>query len=229
MKVILVTGANRGIGFEIVRQLARLGENVILTARDSAKGMGAVEKLASEGLKVHFIHLDITSRQQIFEAVDEVKQRFGKLDVLINNSGIMHKQDRSILQTDDAVISDTLSTNALAPLKVTQAFASIIPRGGRVIIMSSDGGSMSNPIGGWSPVYCVSKSMLNAITRHLAYALSEKGISVNAMCPGWVKTDLGGSGAPLTAEQGADTAVWLATTDKPESGKIWRNRKKIPW
>ncbi len=94
---------------------------------------------------------------------------------------------------------------------------------------SSGGGSMTDPIGGWSPAYCVSKSALNALTRHFAYELSSQKISVNAYCPGWVRTDMGGKSAPRSVEQGADTAVWLATADKIETGKFYRDRKIIPW
>jgi NAD(P)-dependent dehydrogenase (short-subunit alcohol dehydrogenase family) len=228
-KVILVTGANKGIGFEIVRQLALQGHNVILTARDSAKGEQAVNNLSKEGLTVHFIKLDVTNEQQIIEAVEKTKNLFGHLDVLINNAGIMRQEDKSILQTNDAAVKATLETNALAPLKVSQAFTPLIPKGGRIIMMSSNGGSMTEPIGGWSPVYCVSKSMLNSLTRHLAFALAENGIGVSAMCPGWVKTDLGGSAAPRNVQQGADTAVWLATSDVVPTGKIWQDRKEILW
>lgn len=102
-------------------------------------------------------------------------------------------------------------------------------RGGRIIMTSSDGGSMSEPVEGWSPAYCVSKSLLNAITRHLAHELHDFGISVNAFDPGWVKTDMGGQSAPGSVEQGADTAVWLATSENPGTGKIYHHRKEIHW
>jgi NAD(P)-dependent dehydrogenase (short-subunit alcohol dehydrogenase family) len=151
------------------------------------------------------------------------------LDVLINNAGVMHINDISILHTTDQVYNEIIATNAIAPLKITQAFVPVMPETGRVIMMSSGGGSMSDPVGGWSPVYCISKSMLNAITRHLAYALSGKGIRVNAMCPGWVRTDMGGSGATRSVAQGADTAVWLATTEQIPTGKFFRDRTEIPW
>jgi NAD(P)-dependent dehydrogenase (short-subunit alcohol dehydrogenase family) len=228
-KVILVTGANRGIGFEIVRQLAKQGHDVILTARDALKGRKAVEKLAAEWLTVGHIQLDVTDNRQIFEAFEIVRNEYNHLDVLINNAGIMSKNDRSILHANDSLVNEIIKTNALAPLEMVQAFAPLISKGGRVIMMSSGGGSMTDPIGGWSPVYCVSKSMLNSITRHLAYALAEKGVSVNAMCPGWVRTDMGGITAPRNVAEGADTAVWLATSDNIPTGKIWRNRKEIPW
>jgi NAD(P)-dependent dehydrogenase (short-subunit alcohol dehydrogenase family) len=228
-KVILVTGANRGIGFEIVRQLASLGHEVILSSRNQEQGKLALDKILAEGLKAHFIALDVNAKQQIIEACEFVKEQFGHLDVLINNAGIMRKEDQSILLTIDESVDAIIRTNALAPLNISQVFAKIIPDGGRIIMMSSGGGSMTDPVGGWSPVYCVSKSMLNSITRHLSFALEGNGVSVNAMCPGWVRTDMGGSDAPLSVHQGADTAVWLATAENIPTGKIWRNRKEIQW
>ena len=229
MKTILVTGANRGIGFEIVRQLTKLGHTVILTARHAGAGETAVEKLASEGLKVHFMPLDVTDGRQIKDSVEEVRNRFGRLDVLINNAGIMPAGDKSILETDPEITRLIIATNALAPLHLSQAFINCMNREGRIIMMSSSGGSMTEAIGGWSPVYCVSKTMLNAFTRHLAFALSGKGISVNAMCQGWVRTQLGGPNAPRNVEQGADTAVWLSGCADPGSGRIWQDRQEIPW
>ncbi len=228
-KIILVTGANRGIGFEIIRQLAKLGHQTILTARNETEGTKAREKLAKEGLTVHFLKMDVTSETQISDAVSAVRNQFGHLDVLINNAGVMRKNDTSLLNTTDDILGDIIKTNSLAPLKVTQAFVPIIPKMGKVVMVSSGAGSMTDPVGGWSPVYCISKSMLNAITRHLAYYLTEKGIQVNAMCPGWVKTEMGGSGATRNVDEGADTAVWLATTENIPTGKFWRDRKEIPW
>jgi NAD(P)-dependent dehydrogenase (short-subunit alcohol dehydrogenase family) len=228
-KTILVTGANKGIGFEIARQLAMLHHTVILTARSEIKGREAVEKLKAQGLVVHFIQLDVTNSSHREEARKLIEKDFERLDVLINNAGIGMNGDRALTSMKDDVWATTMATNAEAPLKLTQVFAPIIPRGGRIINISSGGGSMTDPIGGWSPVYCISKSALNAITRHMAFYLSSAGISVSAMCPGWVKTDMGTGAAPRTVQQGADTAVWLATLEKIPTGKFWRDRKEIPW
>lgn len=228
-KVILVTGSNKGIGFEIVRHLSKLGHQVILSARDEMKGLEAQKKLKAENLTVHFVTLDITNEESIHQAADIVKSDFGKLDVLINNAAISLRGDHSLLKNDSAITQQIINTNAFAQLAVTRAFQSLIPNGGKIIMVSSGGGSMTDPVGGWSPAYCVSKSFLGAITRHLAYELSDRKISVNALDPGWVKTDMGGRSAPGTAEQGADTAVWLATNDKIANGKFFRNRKEIPW
>ncbi len=228
-KIVLVTGANKGIGYEIVRQLARRGFEVILTSRDKAKGMAALNQLREENLSVDFVLMDITNEESIQQAFNKVKSTYQRLDVLINNAGICLKEDRSLLQSDLSIIRQTVETNALAQLTITRIFCPIIPAGGRIIITSSEGGSMSDPVGGWSPAYCVSKSFLNAITRHLAYELRDRRISVNAFDPGWVKTDMGGRSAPGSVEQGADTAVWMATTVNVDTGKFYYSRKEIPW
>jgi NAD(P)-dependent dehydrogenase (short-subunit alcohol dehydrogenase family) len=228
-KIILVTGSNKGIGFEVARQLAKLGHQVILTARDEAKGLEAQKKLKAENLSVNFLELDITNEESIRQAATKVQTEFRKLDVLINNAAISMRDDHSLLQNDTTITEKIINTNALAQLAVTRAFQSLIPNGGRIIMISSGGGSMSDPVGGWSPAYCVSKSFLGAITRHLAYELSDRKISVNAFDPGWVKTDMGGPSAPGSAEQGADTGVWLATHDKIATGKFFRDRKEIAW
>jgi NAD(P)-dependent dehydrogenase (short-subunit alcohol dehydrogenase family) len=228
-KIVLITGANKGIGYEIVRQLTRRGFVVILTSRDKAKGMAAQDELRKASLSVDFVEMDIASEESIQQAFNKVKSTYQRLDVLINNAGICLKEDRSLLQSELSSIRQTIETNALAQLIVTRVFYPIIPPGGRIIMTSSEGGSMSDPVGGWSPAYCVSKSFLNAITRHLSYELRDRMISVNAFDPGWVKTDMGGRSAPGSVEQGADTAVWLATTDKIGTGKFYYSRKEIPW
>lgn len=228
-KVILVTGANKGIGFEIVRQLAAQSHSVILTSRDEAKGMAAVSQLKNQNLSVDYVRMDITSEESIREAFNKVKARFGNLDVLINNAAILLKEDQSLLKNDLSILKQTIDANAYAQLVVTKIFFPIISAGGRIIMTSSDGGSMSNSVGGWSPAYCVSKSFLNAITRHLAHELGDRKISVNAFDPGWVKTDMGGRSAPGSVEEGADTAVWLTTAEKIGSVKFYRSRKEINW
>jgi NAD(P)-dependent dehydrogenase (short-subunit alcohol dehydrogenase family) len=228
-KIILVTGSNKGIGFEIVRQLAAQGHEVILTARDETKGLEALKKLKTEKLNAHFVLLDIVDEKSIQSAFAKVKTQFGKLDVLINNGAILLKEDQSLIKGDASVFEKTLQANAFAQLAVTKQFHSIIPNGGRIIMTSSGGGSMSDPVGGWSPAYCVSKSLLGAITRHLAHEMISRNIAVNAFDPGWVKTDMGGSSAPRTADQGADTAVWLATHELIATGKFFRDRKVIAW
>lgn len=226
---ILITGANKGIGFEMVRQLAILNQTVILTSRDETRGNEAVEKLRRENLKVSFIKLDVTDARQREEAKKKIEKDFGYLDVLINNAGIVMPGDKALTYKSSEVWSGTMATNAEAPLKLSLLFSSLMPKGSRIINISSGGGSMSDPVGGWSPVYCISKSALNSITRHLAFHLSSSGISVNAVCPGWIRTDLGSAGAPGTVQQGADTAVWLAEAETIATGMLYKDRKVIPW
>lgn len=228
-KIILVTGSNKGIGFEIVRQLSKLGHTVILTARNEEKGAQAIETLKRENLSVHFITLDVTQEESIISATRKIKSEFGKLDVLINNAAILLKEDQSLTKEALSIFNQTMLTNVHAPLHMVKHFLPLIAKNGRIIMTSSGGGSMTDPVGGWSPAYCVSKSALNAITRHLAYDLSDKQIAVNAYCPGWVKTDMGGKSAPRNVEQGADTAVWLATSEMVSTGLFFRDRKVIPW
>ncbi|MEQ1584314.1 MAG: SDR family oxidoreductase [Cyclobacteriaceae bacterium] len=228
-KIILVTGSNKGIGFEVVRQLARQGHTVILSARDKDKGILAAEKLKQENPSVHFLWLDVTQEKSVILAAEKIKSQFGKLDVLINNAAILLREDQNLITDPSEIFNQTMLTNVHAPLSMVKHFLPLIAKNGRIIMTSSGGGSMTDPVGGWSPAYCVSKSALNAATRHLAYELSHIQINVNAYCPGWVKTDMGGKSAPRNVEQGADTAVWLATTEQIYTGLFFRDRKVIPW
>lgn len=225
----MVTGANKGIGLEIVRQLLKLGHHVILGAREEAKGLEATRQLQKENLEPYFLLLDVDNPDSIESAFQKVKHDYNTLDVLVNNAAILLKDDRSLLRNSAEATERTLQTNVHSQLNVTKKFLPLMPNGARIIMTSSQGGSMSDPIGGWSPAYCVSKSFLNAITRHLAFELSARGISVNAYSPGWVRTDMGGRSAPRTVEQGADTAVWLATNEKHVTGKFFSDRKETPW
>ncbi|MEM0993486.1 MAG: SDR family NAD(P)-dependent oxidoreductase [Bacteroidota bacterium] len=228
-KNILVTGANKGIGLEIVRQLAILGHQVVLTARNKVRGVAAQETLAKEGLSVHFIQMDVNDEAQIRAAAEQVNKQFGQLHVLINNAAISLAADASILLADSKVLQQTMQTNAFSMLTTVAAFSSILPSGGRIINLSSGLASMTDSISGWSPFYSCSKTLVNAFTRHQAFALAPKDIAVVSMCPGWVRTDMGGSAAPRNVSEGADTAVWLATAEQIETGKFYRDRKVIAW
>ncbi|HEU4718285.1 MAG TPA: SDR family oxidoreductase [Bacteroidia bacterium] len=224
MKTAVVTGGNKGIGREIVRQLKQEGFHVVLAARDEKRGSTAA---AEEGAE--FIRMDVADEKSILEFAKQFGKKFNHLDVLVNNAGILKKEDRSVLASSQELMNETFAVNAYGPVRVTKALLPFLGNGSRVIMVSSGGGSMSDDIAGWAPVYCVSKTLLNAFTRHLAHELAPKGIFVNAICPGWVRTDMGGKGAPRTVQQGADTVTWLATTDKVHSGGIFRDRKKIDW
>lgn len=229
MKTALVTGANRGIGLEIARQLAQRGFHVVVGARSEEQGRKAVEEIERVG-KGSLLVVDVSDSRSITVAAEA----FGPdrpLDVLINNAGIFPDEGVSILTIPREGMVETLQTNTLGALEMTQRFVPHLRKaaGGRAINLSSGYGQL----GGLSvdaPSYCLSKLALNGVTIMLAAALKEFGIAVNSMCPGWVRTDMGGPGASRSVEQGADTAVWLATEADPTlTGKFFRDRKEIDW
>lgn len=232
-RVAVVTGANRGIGFEICRQLAkRGGMRVVLTARDETQGGAATKKLRGDGLDVDFHVLDVTSEGSIRTLAGGLEATCKRCDVLVNNAGIMADPLGSrVLDSRLQTWRDTLETNLIGPLLLIQALVPLMKkhRYGRIVNLSSGQGQRAD-MGPGTPAYRISKTSLNALTRTLAAELASSGILVNSMCPGWVKTDMGGAGAPRTVEQGADTAVWLATLpDGGPSGGFFRDRKAIPW
>ena len=229
MKTILITGSNKGIGYETARQLLRLGHRVILSGRDEAKIHAAAVSLNKEGGQLKELRMDVSVPESIQAAAGQLYQQKERLDVLINNAGIVYPGDRNLMTDEDEVLLTTLETNSLGPLRVVKAFLPLLGPGSRVINISSEGGSMTDPVGGWSPAYCVSKSLLNAMTRHLAYEWADREIMVNAICPGWVKTDMGGKSAPRSVERGAETLVWMATASSIPTGLFFRDKKVIPW
>ncbi|HEY3249667.1 MAG TPA: SDR family NAD(P)-dependent oxidoreductase [Ignavibacteria bacterium] len=230
MKTVLITGANRGIGFETARQLGRLGFYIFLAARDDEKGKKAIDQLKKQNSDGMFVQIDVSNKESIQRAFEIVKNKTKKLDVLINNAGLSLKEDRNILNIDVKDINKLFSTNAIGPLLVIQIFNPLLKNGSRIINVSSGGGSMSDPVEGWSPVYCVTKSTLNSITRQIAFVMGYSNIAVNSVCPGWVKTDMGGRGASRPVEKGAESIVWLATEAPIKlTGKFIRDKKVIPW
>ena len=230
MKTALVTGANKGIGYEVARQLGRKGFHVFIGARNSQKGREATQALKDGGAIATFVRLDVSNAQSITDAVHAVSEIADHLDVLVNNAGVLLDGDSAIAQVDAQTVNDTLQTNTLGPLLVTQAFLPLLSRSNapRVINVSSGGGQLNDGMDTWAPAYCLSKTALNAVTCLFAAALPD--VSINSVCPGWVRTDMGGANATRSVEQGADTIVWLAT-DAPKNltGKFLRDRKPIPW
>jgi NAD(P)-dependent dehydrogenase (short-subunit alcohol dehydrogenase family) len=230
MKNVLITGANKGIGFEIARQLGIQGHRIIIAVRNEQKMKEAIEKLKKEIDNVHGLLMDVSDEKSINRAAQEFTKQNLKLDVLVNNAGIGLKEDKSLLKDDDSFLTTSLITNSYGPLRVTKAFLPFFNKPGRVIMISSGGGSMSDEVGGWWPAYCTSKTLLNAITRQLAFDLRDENISVNAVCPGWVKTDMGGKSATRSVEEGAETPVWLATeAEQKLTGSFFRDKQQIPW
>lgn len=230
MKTVLITGSNKGIGFEIARQCAEQGHRVVLSGRDESRLAEAQKKLFDSGLKCATLKMDVSDLLSIESAARVFGKMFPVLDVLVNNAAIIVKNDDAISSDSDEAFTRTINTNATGQLRVTRSFLRYMKAGSQVINISSGGGSMTDPIGGWSPAYCVSKTTLNGITRHLAYELASKEIRVNAVCPGWVKTDMGGEGATRTVDKGAETPVWLVNDGgKDKTGLFFRDKKEIPW
>jgi NAD(P)-dependent dehydrogenase (short-subunit alcohol dehydrogenase family) len=225
--VALITGANRGIGLGIARKLGQSGFHVIISGRDEKKIKQVAEELTAGNITVTPLTMDVSNPSSIAEAFTIIKPAFNKIDVLVNNAAILLSPQYTIMQHSTEDILQTFHTNSLSALFVTQAFLPLLHKGARVINMSSSAGSICKGAGDWAPLYSASKTALNAITLHMAAALAAKNIAVNAVCPGWVQTDMGGRNAERTLEKGIETPVWLAT-DAPLSltGKFLRDKKE---
>jgi NAD(P)-dependent dehydrogenase (short-subunit alcohol dehydrogenase family) len=237
-RVAVVTGGNRGIGFEICRQLAKRGMQVILTARDPRKGRAAAKRLADEGLDVTFHRLDVTDESGVRRLANHLKRKVGRLDVLVNNAGIYleggygdGREPETFFEEGMDEVRATVETNLYGPYMLCQALVPLMQEGGygRVVNVSSGSGQLSRPRPREAG-YRISKAGLNALTVTLAAELPDGKILVNCMCPGWVRSDMGGPEAPRSLAEGADTATWLATLPKGgPHGLFFRDRKRIPW
>lgn len=228
-RIALVTGANKGIGFEAARQLARKNFHVFLGARNAEAGQAAAKKLSGDG-NVTFLAIDVSTPESIRRAAEEFSKQCDHLDSLINNAGILLDEDKDVLAIKPEVFEITLRTNTLGPLLVSQAFVPMLKKSAapRIVNVSSGGGQLIDGADGWAPAYCISKTALNGVTVQLATALPK--FAVNSVCPGWVRTDMGGQNATRSVAEGAAGVVWLAA-DAPQdkTGKFWRDRKVIPW
>ena len=232
-KVVLVTGANRGMGLETCRELALRGYRVLLGSRDLDRGNEAARSLATE--LVEAVKLDVTSSSDIDALAKHIDTNYGHLDVLINNAGIMIDGDQgrstSICDANIEAIETTLQANTIGPIKLINAMLPLMERvaDARIINVSSGMGQLSDMSGNY-PAYRISKTALNAITRIYAAELDPAKFKVNTLCPGWVRTDMGGNNAELSVTEGVDTAVWLATADDVQhSGGFFRKRELIDW
>lgn len=228
-KNVLITGGNKGIGFEIARQLGEKGFQIILTARNEERGKSAALSLVKSGIKTIFIKMDVSNSESISLASLEFKNHFDQLDVLVNNAAVFLDHGNDITKTNRQTFEDTLRTNSIGAFNVINEFLKYIPSGGKVINISSSAGAL-NGMSSYAPAYSTSKTALNAITLKFATVLSKKNIAVNSVCPGWVKTDMGGNDAPLSVSEGAETTVWLAS-EAPHNltGKFFREKKEINW
>jgi NAD(P)-dependent dehydrogenase (short-subunit alcohol dehydrogenase family) len=236
-KIALVTGANRGLGLETCRQLAQGGARVILTARDAAKGEKAAQSLQNAGLDVHFQVLDVTDAGSIAALHEFVLSQYGRLDILVNNAGVFLDPYRdsaaaaSIFNARIETLRESMETNLYGPLCLCQTFipAMRAQNYGRVVNVSSGMGQLTD-MNGCCPGYRTSKTALNALTRIFADELQGTDVLINSVCPGWVRTDMGGSEATRDIPEGADTIVWLATLPSGgSSGGFFRDRQVIPW
>ncbi len=230
-RLAVVSGANRGIGLEISRQLGRDGFRVIMGARNEAKGREAAETLAAEGLDVEARALDVADQASVDAFARAVGEKGERVSVLVNNAGVIGDTSASGVEADLDEVKRTLETNLFGAWRLSEAIIPLMRGGGsgRIVNLSSGMGQLSDMNGG-APAYRVSKTGLNALTRILAAELAGEGIKVNSACPGWVRTDMGGSGARSSVEEGADTPVWLATLpDDGPTGGFFRAREPIPW
>ena len=233
MKVAVVTGTNRGMGLEASRQLAQLGHRVIMTGRDRDKVLAAMEGLKSEGLDVEYRQLDVVDPSHIQSLADYIKNGYEKLDVLINSAGIYpidpDNPTSSVFKTKAATVIKTFETNTLAPLMIAQALIPLMKGSGRVVNVSSTMGQLRTYVGG-TPDYRISKTALNAVTRILSYEMKDTNVKVNCLCPGWVRTGMGGPTADRSVEEGVETIVWLATLpDDGPNGRFFRDKQEIDW
>jgi NAD(P)-dependent dehydrogenase (short-subunit alcohol dehydrogenase family) len=232
--VAVVTGAYRGLGRETSRQLGALGYTVILTARQEQEGRAATEALRGEGFDVHFHLLDVTDETAIELLANFVRDVFGRLDVLVNNAGIFPDPPPgsgkdSVFDAALQAVRAGFETNTVGPLRLCQALIPLMDGSGRVVNVSSGMGQLSE-MNGCCPGYRLSKTALNAVTRIFAEELKGSNVKVNAVCPGWVRTDMGGSNAELSVADGAKGIVWAATLpDDGPSGGFFRHGEEIDW
>jgi NAD(P)-dependent dehydrogenase (short-subunit alcohol dehydrogenase family) len=241
--IALVTGANKGLGLETCRQLARRETTVLMGAREIKKGREAADSLKAEGLTVEPVQLDVTRADHIAQVVAFIETRFGRLDILVNNAGMIHPDEPMFANSAEQVslqaLRETFEVNFFGPVALTQALLPLIKKSqaGRIVNVSSILGSLtlhsdeSSQVTGVKPLaYDASKTALNQFTVHLAASLNKTPIKVNAAHPGWVKTDLGSQRAPMEVADGAKTAIRLATLgpDGP-TGKFFHVDEEIPW
>lgn len=229
LPVAIVTGANRGIGREVTRQLAERGHFVLLGSRNPGKGKRAAHELDPGGLWIESIPLDVASEQSVTELANSVKQRFGRVDVLVNNAAIDYDTWQRAENADLGVVREALETNLFGAWRLIQALLPLLRMSPhpRIINVSSEAGAISEMTGG-TPAYSVSKAGLNALTRLLAGELRADGFLINAVCPGWTATDMGGGGRRVA--EGAASIVWAALLpeDGPTGG-FFRDGDSLPW
>lgn len=229
-RIAVVTGGNRGIGREVVRQLAGRGFTVILGSRDPVAGERAAAELAGEGLSVRAQRLDVTDTGTVERLAWDLVDRYGHLDVLVNNAAVHYDTWQRAQAADLGVVAEAWNVNLLGPWRMCLALLALLRRGQhrRIVNVSSEAGSLAS-MGAGTPAYSVTKAALNALTRVLAAELRPEGILVNAVCPGWVATDTGGPGG-RPVQDGAASVLWAVDLpDDGPTGGFFRDGQPLPW
>ena len=224
MKKVIVTGGNRGIGLQICKDLVAAGCDVILTARNAESGIQKAHEIGAR-----FMELDVSKETSIQSFLEKVLQEESHVDVLINNAGIYIDGEQRAIEADFDIVHQTMETNVYGPWRLINGLLPLLKKSNdpRVVNISSGLGAMSE-MGSGYPAYRMSKVALNALTRIVASDLGGE-VKVNTMCPGWVRTDMGGSNASRSVEHGAETAVWLTLEKNIPNGKFLRDMKVIDW
>jgi NAD(P)-dependent dehydrogenase (short-subunit alcohol dehydrogenase family) len=228
----VVTGAERGLGRAIATLLCRQGAYCIIIALDCAAGVETVEQLRAEGLSLELHAADVSDAGQVEAAAREIAKRHSAIHVLVNNAGVFLAEDRrmSADAIDPAILKKTLAVNLQGTMHVCKALLPLMPRGARIINVSSTMGQLATTKTSYAPAYRASKAALNSYTRSLAAELKARGIMVDCYHPGWVRTDIGGPHAPRSTIEGAQTALYLATRrETGRTGLFWEGRRAIPW
>lgn len=230
-RVAVVTGGNRGIGFEICKELSKVGCRVVLTSRDEEHGKQAAAKLGANKKNIVYHKLDVTDSKDIESLRDWLLKMYGRVDILINNAGVYLDEGVSVFDVDEKIMQDTLAVNFYGAFRMCRAFVPIMRQNGygRIVNVSSGYGAISE-MSGYVSAYRISKIALNALTLIMADELKDENIKINAVCPGWVHTDMGGDMAPISPGRAAKDIVHFALIDaKGPTGSFFRNKRPIQW
>jgi len=230
-RVAVVTGGNHGIGFEICKELSKVGCRVVLTSRDEEHGKQAAAKLGADKKNIVYHKLDVTDSKDIETLRDWIPKMYGRVDILINNAGVYLDEGTSVFNVDEKIVKETLDVNFYGAFNICRALVPIMRQNGygRIVNISSGYGAMSE-MAGYHAAYRISKAALNALTLIMADELRDGDIKVNAVCPGWVNTDMGGRMAPVSAEKAAKDIVYVALMDEEgPTGSFFRHKKPIEW